>query len=732
MAAVDLPASRTLLRDLLPGGAMALLLALFAFLVVAMAGGEWRARDIAYSPLPPGNGARDAASAPAPGAAALPGAAGKGVSIHLELALPERQPGQPRRMIRLSRDPVDAVWLQGPGWRSPTLRFFAPAEGDGMVPAAFLFALPDGTIGGLQLHATGPGAVRPTPRLVGEDEAARWQQRVVALNVLVYASTFLLALVAAGLLWTVRERCFLTLAAAASTAGLLSAAANGHLYTVPALRLFGALGAPGLWALSLVCMAALLSLLLQFSGEARRPRVNAMRGTIAILLLLAVLLPLDWARLTPWSLPLVEACGAVSGVAAALLLGVALRNRVAMAMPALLAMLVLFAAAGARIALLHGGAPDIAWTRYGYQLALSALLAVLALGLVARIGQYREQRDMEHDARLTSERRMQREAGHAAFTRALQARLRELPPEDVQWTAFRLLLEHLRPHVPARCAAVVAYAYHGRDVAVTEPIDSRGLVAGLEGARLLVLRRQAVAGRVLQTTVEVDGQRFVEAVVPAAVAAPGWATLLLQRPDGAEFDDEELATATEFLRLAVLHVDEAIANQDLRRTAEVDALTGTVNRRSIDLWLARHFSPRNQERGLSVLFVDIDHFKRVNDVHGHACGDHCLRAVAQALRATLRAQDVLGRYGGEEFIALLPRTDVAAARGLAERLRIAVEDRTIDWQGSALRVSVSIGVATRAPHEDAAPLLERADRALYVAKRQGRNRTAVSETPLRR
>jgi diguanylate cyclase (GGDEF)-like protein len=722
MAVVEPPGVRALLRDVLPSLAMAVLLALFGFLVVAVAGGEWRAHDVPLSSL----------HAPAQDSDSQR-SHGNGVAMRMQLALPARQPGQARRMIWLSRDPADAVWLQGTGWRSPTLRFFAPGAGEGLVPGAFLFPLPDAAVDTLELHATGPGAARPTPRLVAEDEAARWQQRVVALNVLVYASVFVLALMAAWLLWTVRERFFLVLAAAAVLVGLMCAAANGHLYTIAGLRAFGALGAHGFWALCLLCTATLLALLQQFAAGTPAPlRARWIRVTIAVQCLLALLLALRPEPLSHWALPLLELGGVASAIIAVLLLVGALRNAVPMALPVLFVLLIVFAAAAARIGLLHGWLPDIAWTRYGYQLALSALLVVVALGLVARIGDYREQRDREHDARLTSERRMQREAGRAALTRALQARLRELPPEDLEWTAFRLLLEHLLPHVPAERAVVLARDYHGRDVVASEPIDSRQIVSGLEGTRLLALRRLVMAGRALQRDVEVDGRRWVEAVVPAPVAAPAWSVLLLQRPAGADFDDEELAAAAEFLRLAVLHVDEAQANQALRRTAEIDALTGTVNRRSIDLWLARHFSPRNQHKALSVLFVDIDHFKRVNDLHGHACGDHCLRSVAAALRAVLRAHDVLGRYGGEEFIALLPRTDLAAARGLAERLRIAVEDCSIEWQGTALRVSVSIGVATRAPDEDAAPLLERADRALYVAKRQGRNRTAVSDTPLHR
>ena len=125
---------------------------------------------------------------------------------------------------------------------------------------------------------------------------------------------------------------------------------------------------------------------------------------------------------------------------------------------------------------------------------------------------------------------------------------------------------------------------------------------------------------------------------------------------------------------------------------------------------------------LSVLFIDLDWFKPINDTHGHACGDHCLRAVAQALCGQLRPGDVVGRYGGEEFLVLLPGSDAAAARVLAERLRRTIEGLSIEWEGRRIRVTASFGLAgMRERDTGLASLLARADKALYQAKREGRN-----------
>lgn len=130
---------------------------------------------------------------------------------------------------------------------------------------------------------------------------------------------------------------------------------------------------------------------------------------------------------------------------------------------------------------------------------------------------------------------------------------------------------------------------------------------------------------------------------------------------------------------------------------------------------------------MSVLFIDLDHFKRINDMHGHAAGDDCLRRASAALREVLGANDLLGRYGGEEFMIVMPGATSDAARQMAEAIRSAIEGLRVEWQGAELSITASVGVATRAPHEQSqASTIERADKALYAAKRSGRNRVHVA------
>jgi two-component system cell cycle response regulator len=154
-----------------------------------------------------------------------------------------------------------------------------------------------------------------------------------------------------------------------------------------------------------------------------------------------------------------------------------------------------------------------------------------------------------------------------------------------------------------------------------------------------------------------------------------------------------------------------------------DPLTGLANRRYILTQLGSFVSgARRHGRPLSVAIVDLDRFKEVNDRHGHAAGDAVLVAATGALRSHLRAEDHLGRLGGEEFLAVLPDTDADAAAAVAERMRAEVAETVVEHEDARLRITVSIGMATWEPEEPPELLLRRADDALYAAKAAGRDR----------
>lgn len=168
-------------------------------------------------------------------------------------------------------------------------------------------------------------------------------------------------------------------------------------------------------------------------------------------------------------------------------------------------------------------------------------------------------------------------------------------------------------------------------------------------------------------------------------------------------------------------------NAELGRLAMFDPLTEVYNRRSLDDIAARAVAEaRRHARSLSVLVVDADHFKRINDDYGHEAGDRALKALVEVLRRTARSEDTVGRLGGEEFVVLMPDADAVAGAAGGERLRIAVERAAFRVNEHSVPLRVSIGVAAlRDPRDDFAALLRRADHALYEAKRAGRNRVVL-------
>ena len=168
---------------------------------------------------------------------------------------------------------------------------------------------------------------------------------------------------------------------------------------------------------------------------------------------------------------------------------------------------------------------------------------------------------------------------------------------------------------------------------------------------------------------------------------------------------------------------ELVMNQlEMRRQANRDFLTGLFNRRNFMSALDRELARLRRIGGSAVVaFLDIDHFKQINDTHGHPCGDRVLRQFADVVGQQCRAADMLARLGGEEFAALLVDTDIAAARTWADRTRNAVAETLFDGQ-MALRITVSIGLASVGDsHATSDSITENADSALYDAKRQGRN-----------
>ncbi|HEU5033768.1 MAG TPA: GGDEF domain-containing protein [Mycobacteriales bacterium] len=225
-----------------------------------------------------------------------------------------------------------------------------------------------------------------------------------------------------------------------------------------------------------------------------------------------------------------------------------------------------------------------------------------------------------------------------------------------------------------------------------------------------------------------QGDPWLSAIMPEArnlaivpLVADAVVGVLVAETSGVIRDRVErrvIATTERFAGHAALAMRNAILLERMQQMAVTDGLTALANRRSFDRSLERELTRATRTDGrLSIVLLDIDHFKQLNDTHGHVVGDQVLRQVATALRECGREYDTIARYGGEEFAAVLPGCSTALALQVAERLRRAVEEC-----GSDVPVTASAGVATF-PYDgiDGRSLLEAADQALYAGKRAGRN-----------
>ena len=304
-----------------------------------------------------------------------------------------------------------------------------------------------------------------------------------------------------------------------------------------------------------------------------------------------------------------------------------------------------------------------------------------------------------------------------------------------------MLVAHADPSVGGRIRAVLEP--RGWTVLEAQDADTALLVCRDEVPEVVLLGADldTASGTRLLDAIKRDIDLFRIAVVLVAPDLELDAALLALRRGAQDllrdpFDASELVARVHAARRTKI-LQQELDDQSRRRESLIfgDELTGLPNRRFILGQLSALVSgARRHARPLSVVMVDIDHFKAVNDTHGHAAGDAVLAAVAGTLRERLRKEDWVGRLGGEEFAALLPDDDAAGAAAVAEGLRHAVEHIGVrlDDDGEILRVTVSAGFATLAAGEGPDGVLRRADDALYAAKAAGRNLTRGAASLRRR
>lgn len=193
------------------------------------------------------------------------------------------------------------------------------------------------------------------------------------------------------------------------------------------------------------------------------------------------------------------------------------------------------------------------------------------------------------------------------------------------------------------------------------------------------------------------------------------------------FEEDDIAMVEFMVSNVVYPLRNALLYHEAQRAAFRDSLTGFNNRSMFELTLEREVSLANRHKTpLSVLCIDIDHFKKINDQHGHMAGDKMIQSVAEGIHNCVRGSDVIFRYGGEEFVVVLSNTEIVGGCNLAERIRQRISHSFCLHNGLQLAVTVSIGATTlRSGEQEWKDLFERADQALYQAKRTGRNKVCT-------
>jgi diguanylate cyclase (GGDEF)-like protein len=347
-----------------------------------------------------------------------------------------------------------------------------------------------------------------------------------------------------------------------------------------------------------------------------------------------------------------------------------------------------------------------------------ALAAVLSLGLA-----------------LSAIAIMRRAARNERKRVSRQSELRDLLQVSESETESRgLLIRHIGRIVPGAAAAV--FHVNNSDNRLEAEIADGGQDGALRGIAVNDLRpRSCLAVRLSRAYERLPGQApLLQCEVCGTVA--GDLTCLPLLVGGLVIGSVLTARPAPIgeldrgrVRESVVQAAPILANQRNLALAELraasDALTGLPNRRAADETLKRLAAHAGRQVSpLSVVMLDLDHFKQINDIHGHDQGDRALAAVGETLRSTLRASDFAARYGGEEFIVLLPDTDRDAARDVAEKLRLAIQETEVTHVGP---LSASFGVAVMpADATEIEQLIRKADRALYSAKADGRNRVKTA------
>jgi diguanylate cyclase (GGDEF)-like protein len=556
--------------------------------------------------------------------------------------------------------------------------------------------------------------------------AARAASNLAAAS---YAAIFATALFSLALTLAVREAAYRDFTLFAALWGGFLAAAHGHVLELPVLG--GLLGRGGLGLLlaagTLAAAAAVVAAqgLLGLDPRAAAPARAISwlgRGLAGLGLGLAILPAPAVARIAPWWALLLLLALLLPALAAA----AAWRRGSRPAAAQCLLWLLFWAAATAQLLVSAGWLASDEGLRWLQLLGSTLAILGLSVALTDRVIALRERAETLQQLHEGSRAVLHIEQKRREFGEALEQHAgNALEPSDLEWRTFRQLLLTLPEVLPLHAAAVSITGYRGFDYLLVEPMAQKPRICAVLAERSATLKaicRSRLPIALPADPADAEAPRL--AVVPLPLPRPGWGALLLQGRDGDTLSGDALELAAEFAGLAFKAIEQHARALELRRRAESDPLSGLLNQRAGRERLEGLLdTARQQGTPLSMLLIDVDLLRVVNERYGMPVGDQCLRSLGGLLGPMLRDQDLLYRHAGDEFAVVLPGLGLGQA--LAEQMRAAVASQRFSSPQGPIKITVSIGVAVLLPGDDHTQrLLERALRAAELAKGQGRNQVA--------
>ncbi|HEY2346986.1 MAG TPA: diguanylate cyclase [Xanthomonadaceae bacterium] len=672
----------------------------------------------------------------------LHGGPGKTIWLRLDTELPVVDDEQASRwMLWINRAAVDRIVLHPAAGKVvyPGADFFLPRDTTVEHDSGYAFVL-SRTTGGpvtMYLEVAAQGDFALSLRLRNEADVVAADRFEIMLTTALYAGLALLLLLGGGMYGALRDRQYIYYMAYVGAALAFLLAHNGPLYAMPWVKHWGHFRTLGLCALVNVLAAATVATTRGFAGLSRA--MPAFDRALKFFLFVPGVLVLACLVNMPASVPALQVASLLDQVLAGMLAvattALAWRHQRNLAPPMLLMWLLVLATGTARALADLGLVAGNEWIGYADQMMLAFNALLMGFALTDHIIEFRLQRDRASLAKDQADASLKMERERLKFIEALHTTLRDAPSGDQEWLAFRRLLEVIRELVPQYSSAVALHAFHDNDLLLCEPNTTREayitLLATRGGAFKGISRSQLPMQLRVDSPMTVDGSApdlIQYAVLPLPLTAPAWGMLLIERRGWQGFERDELAVAAELAQKAARAVEDAANDRVMRINAEFDALTAVFNRRTMDNRLAAYFKESIQRRTpLVVLFADLDQLKDINDAHGHATGDQCLRALADVLKAHCGTSAVVGRFSGDEFVVILPDLNPEQARRWAEAVRIEVNGMEMEFGSKKLRLRVNIGMASRlAEDADANQLVERAEKALANARRAGRDQVEVA------